>query len=78
MAEDVPVREVTIPASDMHDGFHSARVKLLWRCPRCDGPRGEPFPTVSYDGSRRLSCDGWRNPCGHVDIYRDVRREAGI
>ena len=31
---------------------------------------------ISYDGSRRLNCDGWSNPCGHVDYYSAVRAEA--
>lgn len=70
------VRTVWIPASDQHEGFHSIRVTLPWTCPQCGGPRGEPFKTISYDGSRRLGCDGWKNACGHVDGYADVRAEA--
>jgi hypothetical protein len=77
-AESAPTRTVTIPRCDEHDGFHSVTVTLLWRCPRCGGPRGEVFRTISYDGSRRLGCDGWKNPCGHVDYYSAVRREAGL
>lgn len=69
-------RTVTIPACDDHDGHAFVRVTLIWECPRCGGPRGEPHPALSFDGSRRLSVDGWDNPCGHVDLYRDVRREA--
>jgi hypothetical protein len=71
-------RTVTVPSCDAHDGFHSVTVTLLWQCPRCGGPRGEVFRTISYDGSRRLACDGWRNPCGHIDYYSNVRREAGL
>ena len=79
MAIDVPLtRTVEIPRCDAHDGFHSVTVSLLWECPRCGGPRGDVFRTISYDGSRRLGCDGWKNPCGHIDFYHDVRREAGI
>lgn len=74
----VQTRTVTIPGSREHNGMHSVRVTLLWECPACGGPRGEPFRTLSYDGSRRLGCDGWTNPCGHVDSYAAVRREAGI
>lgn len=76
---DAPtVRTVEIPGRDEHDGSHSVKVSLLWECPRCGGPRGDVFRTVSYDGSRRLHCDGWNNPCGHVDFYSSVRREAGV
>lgn len=73
---DTPTRTVQIPRCAEHDGWHSMTVTLAWTCPRCGGPRGEVFRTISYDGSRRLSCDGWKNPCGHIDFYADVRREA--
>jgi len=71
-------RTVEIPGGDDHAGHHRISVTLLWECPRCGGPRGEVYRTVSYDGSRRLHCDGWTNPCGHVDYYSAMRREAGI
>lgn len=76
MTMKVPTRTVTIPACDEHEGYHSLRVTLLWVCPICGGPRGEPHPALSYDGSRRLNVDGWTNPCGHVDGYATVRQEA--
>jgi hypothetical protein len=69
-------RTVTIPACDQHEGILSIKVTLNWICPVCGGPRGEPFKTFSYDGSRKLYCDGWINPCGHVDKYSAVREEA--
>lgn len=72
------VRTVQVPGRDEHDGTYSVNVNLLWECPRCGGPRGDVFRTVSYDGSRRLNCDGWKNPCGHIDSYSSVRREAGV
>jgi hypothetical protein len=74
----VPIRTVAIPGSLEHAGFHRVEVTLLWECPRCGGPRGEVFPAISYDGSRRLACDGWKNPCGHADSYAAARREAGL
>ena len=69
-------RTVRIPGSDDHDGQHLISVALRWECPACGGPRGMVRPAISYDGSRRLACDGWTNPCGHVDTYTAVRREA--
>jgi hypothetical protein len=69
-------RAVRIPGSDDHDGHHLITVTLRWTCPTCGGPRGQIRPAVSYDGSRRLACDGWTNPCGHIDTYAAVRREA--
>lgn len=74
---ELTVRTVTIPATREHNGWAATTVTLIWECPVCGGPRGDVFKTVSYDGSRRLYCDGWRNPCGHVDSYAAVRREAG-
>jgi hypothetical protein len=69
-------RTVTIPACDDHEGMLTVTLTLEWTCSKCGGPRGEPHPAISYDGSRRLHCDGWANACGHVDKYADVRAAA--
>ena len=69
-------RRVQIPAMGEHQGFYTITVELEWRCPVCGGPRGDVRRVLSYDGSRRLECDGWTNPCGHVDKYWAVRQEA--
>lgn len=71
-------KTVRIPGSAEHGGYHAVEVALLWECPKCGGPRGDVYDTLSYDGSRRLGCHGWKNPCGHVDSYAAVRREAGM
>jgi hypothetical protein len=71
-------RTVHIPGSDYHAGHFLATVTVLWECPACGGPRGDVARTISYDGSRRLGCDGWSNPCGHIDTYSAVRREAAL
>ena len=60
---------VTIPACDEHCGYMSATYEISDKCPVCGGPRGQIFGILSYDGSRRLHVDGWKNPCGHVDKY---------
>jgi len=70
------IKRVTIPACVQHEGVYSIDVNIEWICPVCGGPRGTVYNTVSYDGSRRLHCHGWVNPCGHVDKYSAVRREA--
>lgn len=67
---------VSIPACAEHDGYKSIKVKLNWVCPKCGSPRGMVKKVASYDGSRILTCDGWENPCGHVDKYSAVRDEA--
>ena len=69
-------RTVHIPGSDQHAGLFLTAVTVVWECPACGGPRGDVARTISYDGSRRLGCDGWSNPCGHIDTYSSVRREA--
>ena len=71
-----PELTVHIPGSDQHDGHHLTTVTVPWICPVCAGPRGPVVRTTSYDGSRQLGCDGWTNPCGHVDLYATVRQEA--
>jgi len=67
---------VRIPGSDDHGGHHLVTVTLAWECPVCGEPRGQVVRAITYDGSRRLACDGWTNPCGHVDLYSTVRDEA--
>jgi hypothetical protein len=69
-------RAVRIPGCTDHAGHHLITVTLRWVCPTCGGPRGEIRPVISYDGSRRLACDGWTNPCGHLDTYTAARHEA--
>ena len=67
---------VTIPACAEHWGVYSVTVEISDLCPVCGGPRGKKFKGFSYDGSKRLLCDLWKNPCGHVDKYSAVRQEA--
>lgn len=66
-------REITIPECEEHEGVYATRIFVEWVCLHCGGPRGEPFETISYDGSRRLGVSGWRNPCGHIEKYSEVR-----
>lgn len=66
-------RTVTIPACVEHEGFYSMTVTLPWVCLHCGEPRGEPYDALSYDGSRRLAVHSWKNACGHVEKYAEVR-----
>lgn len=54
------VRQVTIPAT----------------CPRCGGPRGAARNLNQCDDGAYYSVDVWDNPCGHVDMYAAVVKEA--
>ena len=71
-------KRVTIPSTPEHEGnyFHLITIELEWTCPRCQGPRGEVSQVCTWDGSLSMMCDGWVNPCGHVDKYTDVLEEA--
>lgn len=71
-------RTVEVPTTPNHEGlpFLRTRVTLRWNCPKCGQPRGEIYRTVSYDGHCWMGVDGWVNPCGHVDYYADVLKEA--
>lgn len=71
------IKTVYIPARANHDGTHGVNVKLRWFCPVCGQPRARTTEIVrSYDGSRVLFCDGWKNPCGHTDKYAACLKEA--
>lgn len=69
---------VTIPKKSEHDGYpgNVVTLEISDNCPECGAKRGRPFGALSYDGSRRLNVDGWRNECGHIDKYDNVRKEG--
>lgn len=52
-------------------------VEIGDRCPKCGGPRGVPVLRPFVDDGCIYAAHCWANPCGHVDQYADVLREAG-
>jgi hypothetical protein len=52
------------------------RVTIPDICPVCGGQRGEPKNHNFYEDGDWYSCDRWENPCGHIDKYSDVLKEA--
>lgn len=71
------IRTVTISARDDHDGRAAVTVSVPRQCPRRGAARGPIRPAAtSFDGSRRLRCDRWSNPRGHLDTYAAARAEA--
>ena len=54
------------------------QVEIADTCPRCGGPRGEPQGKNEYSDGEAWRVQTWDNPCGHIDLYRDVAREAGL
>ena len=53
-------------------------VEISGTCPVCGGPRGEPNSRRTSEEGMVFDVDVWRNPCGHVDKYRDVLVEAKV
>jgi hypothetical protein len=51
-------------------------VEISAYCPVCGGPRGEPKWHHFCEDGEWLTCQTWDNPCGHVDLYKDVLKEA--
>lgn len=70
------IKAVKIPSCENHEGLSYCYIRLRWVCPICGKPRGKIKPVKSYDGSLVLCCDGWDNPCGHIDFYENARHEA--
>lgn len=55
---------------------HVRRVEISARCPRCGGPRGERRGMNQCDDGAFYWVQVWDNPCGHLDRYENVVREA--
>jgi len=51
-------------------------VEISDRCSVCDKERGKPTRKSFYEGGQTYSVDVWSNPCGHIDEYFDVIRDA--
>ena len=45
-------------------------------CPCCGGERGKPKLIRQFDNVDYRYIHTWDNPCGHVDYYSDVLKEA--
>jgi len=70
---------VQIPAQKEHCGIFLATYEIQDTCPQCGQKRGvKKWKGFSYDGSRRLVVDCWRNECGHIDKYDDIRKEGTL
>lgn len=52
------------------------KVTISANCPTCGGPRGERRGLNSCDDGAFYWVEVWDNPCGHLDRYEDVIREA--
>jgi hypothetical protein len=52
------------------------KVTISAFCPVCGGRRGEPQDLKQHDDGVSYWVQIWDNPCGHVDLYEDVVKEA--
>lgn len=70
---------VTIPdRSGSRWSVELSTVTIPDACPACGGPRGEPTEHQFFEDGVTFTVDRWVNPCGHVDLYQDVLKEAGV
>ena len=51
-------------------------VEIDDRCPVCGSPRGIPKKKSFFECGCRYWTDCWSNPCGHIDKYENVLKEA--
>lgn len=51
-------------------------VEISDNCPICNGPRGKPILHQWHQDGDTLSAHKWVNPCGHIDLYSEVIKEA--
>jgi hypothetical protein len=51
-------------------------VTISDHCPTCGGPRGEATKRPFYEDGVTFALDCWKNPCGHIDTYSNVLKEA--
>jgi hypothetical protein len=75
------VRTVTIMYRGTYDGgsgwrYYPVKATIAATCPVCGGPRGEPVMRRFCEDGEWFDLDTWENPCGHIDLYRDVYAEA--
>ncbi|MER6816116.1 hypothetical protein ABT299_43205 [Spirillospora sp. NPDC000708] len=73
-------RTVQLPdrgTSRSYEGITIRTVTLVWTCPACDRPRGEPRISRLPEDGEHYYVHTWRNACGHNDLYTCCLVEAG-
>ncbi len=51
-------------------------VEIADTCPACGGPRGSIYGHNFWEDDQSFFVNRWDNPCGHVDHYPTVLKEA--
>ena len=57
--------------------YFPVTVEIADTCPVCGGKRGEPRGYNFCEDEQWFWVNRWDNPCGHMDMYRDVLIESG-
>lgn len=57
--------------------YYPISIEIKDICPICGGKRGKPFPYRFCEDGEWFAVDRWENPCGHIDLYKDVLIESG-
>lgn len=52
------------------------KVTISAQCPTCSKPRGEPKGSNESEDGVYYWVQRWDNPCGHIDLYAAVIKEA--
>lgn len=55
---------------------YTRKITISAFCPRCGERRGEPRGRNSCDDGAYYWVEEWGNPCGHIDRYDAVAKEA--
>ena len=65
-----------VTVSERDHNLNIVTVTIASTCPTCGGRRGKPVLRPYCEEGQFYSVHTWTNPCGHVDYYPDVLREA--
>lgn len=77
----VIVRDAAVEAASWGSGPFSpalTTVTISACCPVCAGRRGAPANRRQHEDGVWFQVSVWQNPCGHLDMYSAVIKEAAI
>lgn len=56
--------------------FYPVTVEISDNCPVCGAKRGTPSKNRYCEDGEFYYLDNWKNPCGHLDTYKDTYIES--
>ncbi|MFI0406491.1 hypothetical protein [Actinomadura sp. 3N508] len=78
LADRRTVRVCDRGTSRSYEGITIRAITLVWTCPACGRPRGEPRNGRLIEDGEHYHVHIWDNPCGHIDMYGQCLIEAGV